>query len=87
MGQDSTPICAQCKQKGHYRLECPVSRRIVKEIELESDQQRTQKEETVMPPTEPEEQTRDIDTLLPEKNGTCLSQDGWNIVQPKGSTA
>ena len=96
MGQDRTPICAQCKQRGHYRLECPVSQRIDDEIDEEqhseekdkTQQDENQEQETQEQKKETTERKRDLDMPPPpEKNGTCLSQDEWNIVQRKGSTA
>ena len=96
MGQDRTPICAQCKQRGHYRLECPVSQRIDDEMDEEqhseekdkTQQDENQEQETQEQKKETTERKRDLDMPPPpEKNGTCLSQDEWNIVQRKGSTA
>ena len=91
MGQDRTPICAQCKQRGHYRLECPISQRIDDEMDEEQhleEKDKTQQEENQEQEQEPTERKRDLDMPPPpEKNGTCLSQDEWNIVQRKCSAA
>ena len=42
-GQDRTPICAICKQKGHFRTECP-------RLQVPADATETQEESAWIPP-------------------------------------